>query len=75
VVFSFGIPAVFICAASLAWNLFGGTLSSVLVFPSVSYISIVFISLVVIPTIIFEYRTSNILRRIEDAGNKKISFI
>jgi hypothetical protein len=55
--------------------LFGGTLSSVLVFPAVSYISIVFISLVVIPTIIFEYRTSNILRRIEDAGNKKISFI
>ncbi|MDR1234782.1 MAG: ABC transporter permease [Mycoplasmataceae bacterium] len=75
VLFSFGIPALFICASCLAWNLFDGTLSSVLIFPSVSYISIVFISLVVIPTIIFEYRTSNILRRIEDSGAKKISFI
>jgi choline-glycine betaine transporter len=44
-------------------------------FPTVSYISIVFIGLIIIPTVIFEYRKANILRRIEDSGNKKIAFI
>ncbi|GHU31175.1 hypothetical protein FACS1894166_02150 [Bacilli bacterium] len=55
--------------------MFNSQVSPVLMFPTISYISIVFIGLLVLPAIIFTYRKSNILRRIEDSGNTKMSFM
>jgi hypothetical protein len=50
-------------------------LEPVMVFPACSYMSIVFISLLVMPSMIYEYRKANIIRRIEDSGRGISSFI
>ncbi|OAV63322.1 hypothetical protein Barb6_03805 [Bacteroidales bacterium Barb6] len=74
IVFSFVVPILFIVTACLVWSILN-TIQPILIMPAISYIPIVCISLVVMPMMIFNFKNSQVLRRMNNSNVSVYNFI